>query len=62
VARVDSDRRELDLRIAGIEGATPLEATGPEMNLPRSRSTPRSRPTKIMKPKPQSKSKKRRPR
>ncbi len=62
VVRVDIDRRELDLQIAGVERATPSEATGAEMHLPRSRSTPRSRPTKAIKPKPKTKSKKRRPR
>ena len=62
VARVDIDRRELDLRIAGIEGVSPIEATSSEIHLPRSRTAPRSRPTKAIKPKPKAKSKKRRTR
>ncbi len=62
VARVDVDRRELDLRIAGVEGVAPVEATSVEAHLPRSRSTPRPRPTRTSKPKPKSRSKKRRTR
>ena len=60
VVRVDVDRRELDLRIAGQEGSTPSAAGPAEAHLPRSRSTPRSRPTKSIRPQPKSKSKRKR--
>lgn len=62
VVRVDIDRRELDLRIAGSEGPTRAEPGVPsaaEDHLPRSRSTPRARPPKMARPKPRAKTKRR---
>ncbi len=64
VVRVDIDRRELDLRIAGQEreigGSSGTTPSSIEAHLPRSRSTPRSRPTKAARPKPKGKSGKKR--
>ena len=52
VVRVDIDRRELDLRIAGPEGEERPAASAAESHLPRSRSTPRPRPTRSARPQP----------